>query len=311
MTSDVVLEVRDLVKTYGSTTALAAISLDVRRGEILGILGPNGAGKTTLLHILLGLTTPTSGSVRVLGYDLLTHREEILSRVNFSSAYTSLPYNLTVRENLTVFAHLYGVADPRRRIDAVLADLEIGRLADEMTGRLSSGQVTRVNLCKALINDPEMLLLDEPTASLDPDIADKVRKLLQRTRAERGLTILYTSHNMREVEEICDRVLFIHQGRILAEGSPAELSERFKTRGMEGVFLALARDGEVYQRTAEATPTQAEPIRPRPPLTAATGRVSENSRPEGRTARAGPAVPTGEAPGASVPGPAPAEGEGR
>ena len=223
--------------------ALDAVSFTVPRGQILGILGPNGAGKTTLLHILLGLTTPTSGEATVLGLDLATQREEILSRVNFSSAYTSLPYNLTVRENLTVFAHLYSVPEPDRRVEQMLAAFESAELADRMTGMLSSGQLTRVNLAKALLNEPEILMLDEPTASLDPDIADKVRAHLRETRDRRGLTILYTSHNMREVEELCDRVLFVQRGRIQAEGTPAELVARFQGRRMEDVFLTLAREG--------------------------------------------------------------------
>lgn len=236
-----VLEVLSLTKEFGSVRALDAVSFSVPRGQILGILGPNGAGKTTLLHILLGLTTPTSGTARVLGMDLLTHREDILARVNFSSAYTSLPYNLTVRENLTVFAYLYGLADPRGKVEELLATFECLELADRMTGALSSGQLTRVNLAKSMLNDPDLLLLDEPTASLDPDIADKVRAILKEERRKRGLTLIYTSHNMREVEELCDRVLFVQRGQIQAEGSPGELLERFHGQKLEDVFLSLSR----------------------------------------------------------------------
>ena len=236
-----VLEVEGLTKVFGSVRALDGVSFRVPRGEILGVLGPNGAGKTTLLHILLGLTTPTAGSVRVLGMDLATQREEILSRVNFSSAYTSLPYNLTVRENLTVFAYLYSVKEPRAKVAQLLQAFDCLELADRMTGMLSSGQLTRVNLAKSLLNDPELLLLDEPTASLDPDIADKVRAMLKEERASRGLTLLYTSHNMREVEELCDRVLFVQRGKIQAEGSPKELLERFHGHRLEDVFLSLSR----------------------------------------------------------------------
>lgn len=248
MSPDIVLEVRDLVKQFRDVRALDGLSFTARRGEILGILGTNGAGKTTLLHILLGLTTPTAGTATVLGLDLTDEREAILQRVNFSSAYTSLPFNLSVRENLTVFAHLYGVPDPRAKVSALLAAFDAAELADRMTGMLSSGQLTRVNLVKALLNDPEILLLDEPTASLDPDIADKVRALLRQARAARGLTILYTSHNMREVEELCDRVLFVHRGRIRAEGTPEELVSRVEGSRMEDVFLHLARGGEIYDR---------------------------------------------------------------
>jgi ABC-2 type transport system ATP-binding protein len=226
-------------------------TLDRQPGEILGILGPNGAGKTTLLHVLLGLTTPTSGTIRVLGRDLEKEREEILQRVNFSSAYTALPGNLSVWENLLVFAHLYSVPDPAGRVEQLLESFDCAELSARMTSQLSSGQLTRVNLVKALLNAPELLLLDEPTASLDPDVAEKVRHLLKETRKSRGLTVLYTSHNMREVEDLCDRVLFIRRGKVVVEGTPGELLERFRTERMEDVFLSLARDGGLYEEVRE------------------------------------------------------------
>ncbi|MBI4860067.1 MAG: ABC transporter ATP-binding protein [Candidatus Riflebacteria bacterium] len=247
VSSEPPVRVEHLCKEFGPVKALSDISFEAAGGEILGLLGPNGAGKTTLLHILLGLTTPTSGSAQIMGLDLATQREEILTRVNFSSAYTALPHNLTVRENLTVFAYLYEAREPRRKVQQLLEAFEIADLADRLTGRLSSGQLTRVNLCKSLINDPLVLLLDEPTASLDPDVADKVRRLLTKIRADRGLTVLYTSHNMREVEEVCDRVLFIHRGKVHAEGTPGALLDRFQSDCLEDVFLALTRDGSLYE----------------------------------------------------------------
>ena len=226
------------------------LSFTVARGEIFGLLGPNGAGKTTTIQLLLGLTTPTAGEIRVLGLPLIERRREILQRSNFSSAYVSLPSNLTVRENLEVFARLYGVADRRRRIDEVLELFEISDTLKRLTGALSSGQATRLNLCKAFLNDPEILFLDEPTASLDPDIAEKVRVTLQRIQRERSVTMLYTSHNMREVEILCDRVLFLSRGRSVREGTPAEVLAASHAESLEQLFIAIARDGDVRDVSA-------------------------------------------------------------
>lgn len=247
MREEPVIEVRELTKRFGAVTAVDRLSFSISRGEIFGLLGPNGAGKTTTIQLLLGLTTPTSGSARVLGLDLRTHRHEILARVNFSSAYISLPSNLTVRQNLAVFARLYGIRrmEAQRRIGALLELFEVPEVADRTTGALSSGQLTRVNLCKAFLNDPEVLFLDEPTASLDPDIADKVRTALKSIQRERGATMIYTSHNMREMELMCNRVLFLARGRAVTEGSPREVIERANTASLEEVFIAIARDGEL------------------------------------------------------------------
>jgi len=224
---------------------VADVSFTVPRGEIVGVLGPNGAGKTTTIQVLLGLTSPTAGTVRVFGKDLDKHRVEILQRCNFSSAYTGLPSNLKVRENLLIFSKIYQVDRYREKIDQVLKLFEIDHLRDKITGHLSSGESTRVNLCKALLNDPELLMLDEPTASLDPDIADKVRKLLRRIQRENGITMIYTSHNMRDVEEVCDRVLFLHKGRIIAEGTPQQVIEKFRQKSLEDVFIRVARSGDL------------------------------------------------------------------
>jgi ABC-2 type transport system ATP-binding protein len=244
-----VLEVEHLTKRFDEVTAVGDVSFSARRGEILGLLGPNGAGKTTTIQLLLGLTTPTSGRIRLLGMDLHRHRREILQRVNFSSAYISLPFNLSVRENLDVFARLYGVRDRRQRIAELLELFEIPDVAGSVTGKLSSGQVTRVNLCKAFLNDPEVLFLDEPTASLDPDIAEKVRKALKRVQRERGVTIVYTSHNMREIELVCDRVIFLSHGTLVAEGTPAEILARADAESLEQVFITIARAGDVRRTT--------------------------------------------------------------
>jgi ABC-2 type transport system ATP-binding protein len=242
---ETIVEVQHLRKEFNGTVAVADVSFTVQRGEIVGVLGPNGAGKTTTIQVLLGLTTPTSGTVRVFGQELEKHRVEILQHCNFSSAYTGLPSNLKVRENLLIFSKIYQVHDYREKIERVLKLFEIEHLRDQITGHLSSGESTRVNLCKALLNDPELLMLDEPTASLDPDIADKVRKLLRRIQRENGITMVYTSHNMRDVEEVCDRVLFLHKGRILAEGTPRQVIAKFRQKSLEDVFIRVARSGDL------------------------------------------------------------------
>jgi ABC-2 type transport system ATP-binding protein len=239
-----ILEADSLVKTYGTSTALAGLSFAVAEGESLGLLGVNGAGKTTAMNLLLGLTTPTSGSVCMFGLDLWKHRIRILKQVNFSSAYTNLPSNLLVWQNLLVFARLYRVPRPKQRVEELLELLDITHLRKSVTGRLSAGESTRVNLAKALLNEPRLLLLDEPTASLDPDIADRVRKLLRKLQKETGLSILYTSHNMRDIVEVCDRLIFLHSGKVLAEGTPGEVHERFNRSSLEDLFIGVAR-GEI------------------------------------------------------------------
>jgi ABC-2 type transport system ATP-binding protein len=245
--SDAVIEVLELTKRFGEVTAVDHLSFTVARGEIFGLLGPNGAGKTTTIQLLLGLTTPSSGEARVLGLDVGRQRRRVLQRVNFSSAYISLPSNLTVRQNLRVFARLYGIRRSEERVSSLLERFEIPEIADRPTGALSSGQLTRVNLCKAFINDPEVLFLDEPTASLDPDIADKARRGLKQIQSERGVTIVYTSHNMQEIELMCDRVLFLARGKAVTEGSPREVRERANGATLEDVFIAIARDGELSE----------------------------------------------------------------
>jgi ABC-2 type transport system ATP-binding protein len=241
----VVLQATDLTREFDGTTVLDRFNFSLHEGEVLGLLGANGAGKTTAMNMLLGLTLPTSGSITVFGKDLQKHRVDILRDVNFSSAYTSLPGNLRVWQNLRVFARIYGVKNPKQKIAQLLDLLEITYLKDRVTGQLSAGESTRVNLCKALLNDPKLLLLDEPTASLDPDIADKVRKFVRKMQREMGIAILYTSHNMRDIEEVCDRVIFLHKGKVVQEGTPEEIKARSATGSLEDVFIKIARDGEI------------------------------------------------------------------
>jgi len=235
------IAVHDLVKTYPSGTAVAGISFDLRPGSITGLLGGNGAGKTTTIAMLMGLVTPTSGSVRVLAADMPRQRYRVLHRMNFESPYVEMPMRLTVRQNLTVFAMLYGVADVAGRIARLAAELDLIELLDRQTGKLSAGQKTRVSLAKALLNEPEVLLLDEPTASLDPDTADWVRGRLERYRVERGATVLLASHNMSEVERMCERVIIMKRGRIEDDDAPSALLTRYGRHTLEDVFLDVVR----------------------------------------------------------------------
>jgi ABC-2 type transport system ATP-binding protein len=237
-----IVQVEQLTKRFADFTAVDGISFDIKPGEILGLLGPNGAGKTTTIQMLLGLITPTGGSIRMFDKDLATHREEILQQINFSSTYISMPYSLTVEENLWVVAKLYGMTDISRRIDDVLKKVELEPARTHVTRRLSSGQMTRLALAKAFLTEPKVLLLDEPTASLDPDIAHKVRALLRDVRQATGLSVLYTSHNMKEMEEMSDRIIFLQKGKIVAQGTAQEITRQFGQRDLEDVFLKLARE---------------------------------------------------------------------
>ncbi len=236
------LQIRNLTKRFGKLVAVDGLDLEVRAGEVIGLLGVNGAGKTTVMNMILGLTIPNEGTITVFGKDLQKHRIEILKRTNFCTTSANLPSNLKVWQNLRIFAGLYGVKNPGNKIDELLEMLGIAHLRESVTGRLSAGEGTRVNLAKALLNDPELLLLDEPTASLDPDISDKVRSLVRRTQRERSPAILYTSHNMKDIEVACDRIVFLHQGSILAEGTAAEIKERFSGRDLDEVFIKVARN---------------------------------------------------------------------
>lgn len=235
------LKVKNLTKQFGSFTAVNNVSFDIEEGEVLGFLGPNGAGKTTTIQMLLGLIRPSKGTVTVFGKDFATNREEILEQVNFSSAYVSLPTNLKVWENLYTFGRLYGVREYKKRVEELVEFFDISALMPKMYGSLSSGQATRVNLAKALLNSPKLLFLDEPTASLDPDIADRTRKFLKKIQKEQKVTILYTTHNMAEVEELCNRAIFINEGKIIEEGTPKKLVKEFGLKDLNDVFIKIAR----------------------------------------------------------------------
>jgi ABC-2 type transport system ATP-binding protein len=246
------IAVDQLVKVYKTGTAVAGISFTLARGSVTGLLGGNGAGKTTTIATIMGLVLPTSGRVSVLGVDMARHRHRVLHRMNFESPYVEMPMRLTIRQNLKVFGRLYGVKDLAGRIDAIARELDLSELLDRPTGKLSAGQKTRVSLAKSLINEPDVLLLDEPTASLDPDTADWIRGRLERYRRERGATILLASHNMTEVERLCDRVIMMKQGRIVDDDSPPQLLARYGRHTMEEVFLDVARGrGEARQEAAQ------------------------------------------------------------
>ncbi len=241
-----VIEVTGLSKRYGRTLAVDDISFTVGRGDTIGLLGGNGAGKTTTIAMLLGLLIPSEGTIRILGHDMARDRFAALARMNFSSPYVSLPHRLTVAENLRVYGHLYNVARIDRRIAELASELDLADLLHRPAGELSAGQKTRVALAKSLINRPELLLLDEPTASLDPDTGDLVRGWLERYQAESGCTLLLASHNMAEVERMCSHILVMKRGRIVDRGTPADLLARYRRDDLEEVFLDIARD-----RTAE------------------------------------------------------------
>jgi len=242
------VRVDGLVKRFGAVEAVAGLDFAVPAGTTVALLGPNGAGKTTTIAMLLGLLEPDGGTIRVLGRRMPEERYAVLHRLNFSSPYVDLPLRLTVQRNLLVYADLYGLADPEARIAELARTLELEALLDRPTGKLSAGQKTRLHLAKALINDPELLLLDEPTASLDPDSADRLRGHLERWQRSRGATILLASHNMAEVERLADLVLLMKAGRLVDRGTPAELLARYGRRTLEEVFLDLARD----RRAADA-----------------------------------------------------------
>ena len=236
-----VLRANKLTKVFGAVRAVDGVSLSVAAGEAVALLGPNGAGKTTTLHMLLGLVTPDSGTITLFGKDFAKHRNELLGRVNFAASYVGLPGQLFPTEILNVFARLYGIARPARRVKELTELLELGQLARRPFRTLSSGQQTRVQIAKALLNDPGLLILDEPTANLDPDVADRIRTLLLELAAASGRAMLITSHNMAEVARMCDRIHFIAEGRIVASGDALELASSYGVADLEEVFLKVAR----------------------------------------------------------------------
>ena len=243
------IEVAHLSKVYKNTRAVDDISFSIRSGSITGLLGGNGAGKTTTIAMIMGLVLPTSGRIAVLGHPMPGESAQVLGRMNFESPYVDMPARLTVRQNLTIFGRLYSVPNLKARIERLASDLDLDDFIDRPNGKLSAGQKTRVALAKALINQPELLLLDEPTASLDPDTADWIRQHLETYRKENAATILLASHNMLEVERLCDRVIIMKRGRIEDDDSPEQIMARYNRATMEEVFLDVARG-----RAQEATP---------------------------------------------------------
>jgi ABC-2 type transport system ATP-binding protein len=245
------IAVGNLVKLYRNVIAVAGISFSLAPGSVTGLLGGNGAGKTTTIAMIMGLVQPTSGTVSVLGAQMPQQRYRVLHRMNFESPYVAMPLRLTVRQNLSVFAQLYAVADIKERIAGLAADLDLTEFLDRPTGKLSAGQKTRVSLAKALLNRPEILLLDEPTASLDPDTADWVRSRLEHYRTAYGATVLLASHNMNEVERLCERVIIMKTGRIEDDDTPDRLLNRYGRETLEQVFLDVARGHGEHREAAQ------------------------------------------------------------
>ena len=241
--ADPIVRVQNLTKRFGDFTAVDHVSFEIQRGETVGLLGPNGAGKTTTFQMLLGVITPTHGTIEMFGLDLMKHRETILRQANFSSTYISMPYSLTVEENLRVTGKLYGTPDVTRRIYYIVKKFEMEDVRHKLTRKLSSGQMTRLTLAKAVMTEPKILFLDEPTASLDPDIAYKIKGFLKEYRETSGLSMLYTSHNMHEMEEMSHRMIFLQQGKIIAQGTTKEVMSQYGERDLERVFLKIARGG--------------------------------------------------------------------
>jgi ABC-2 type transport system ATP-binding protein len=238
----VVLSVDALSRQYGAKLAVDGLSFTVRRREIVGLLGPNGAGKTTTINMILGMLSPSSGTIRIGAFDVLRQRSQALAQANFAAVYAALPGNLTVLQNLRYFGLIYRVKSLGRRIDELLTQFDLQRFRNTKCGVLSSGEQTRVSLAKALLNQPELLLLDEPTASLDPSAAHLIRAQIRALASEAGCAILWTSHNMYEVEAVCDRVLFLARGRILLEGDPRLLPHQHGVASLEELFIQLARE---------------------------------------------------------------------
>jgi ABC-2 type transport system ATP-binding protein len=251
--SDYAISVEGLTKRFGKVLAVDAVSFNVRRGSTCALLGGNGAGKTTTLSVLLGLLLPTAGRATVLGEDIQRHRYRVLPRMNFTSPYVDLPKRLTVAENLTVYARLYGLKNVRPRLEELSEELQIGVFMHRPYGTLSAGQRTRVALAKSLLNKPEVLLLDEPTASLDPDMGDRMRGLLINYQKRSGATLLLASHNMLEVERMCTDVIMMREGKIVDQGTPQALLTRYGRSNLEEVFLDVARQRANLPTTRSAS----------------------------------------------------------
>jgi ABC-2 type transport system ATP-binding protein len=242
MPSPSILEVSNLTKSYAGNPAVGGISFTVKQNEIVGLLGPNGAGKTTTIDMILGVLEPTSGSITIEGKDIARRRSEALATTNFAAVYAQLPGNLTIYENLNIFGLLYGVAQRQKRIDEVINEFDLEQFRSVRCGVLSSGEQTRVSLAKAMLNKPHLLLLDEPTASLDPSTAQIIREKIRDYASKSGGGVLWTSHNMHEVTDVCDRILFLSHGKILLEGDPKKLPREHGKRDLEELFISIARE---------------------------------------------------------------------
>ncbi|MBP7087763.1 MAG: ABC transporter ATP-binding protein [Candidatus Omnitrophica bacterium] len=237
-----ILSVKSLSKSYGKITAVDGISFSVKQNEIVGLLGPNGAGKTTTIHMLLGVLEPDIGTIHIDGLNLKTDRSHAIACTNFTAVYTPLPGNLTVRQNLSIFARIYGIKDINGCVDKAIKQFGLDKFGNKKCGLLSSGEQTRVGLAKAVLNNPKLLLLDEPTASLDPASANEIRGKIRELTAFGKSGMLWASHNMYEVEDMCDRVLFLSHGKILLEGNPKELPSRHGQKTLEDLFIKVARE---------------------------------------------------------------------
>jgi ABC-2 type transport system ATP-binding protein len=237
-----IIEVKNLSKNYDSFLAVDDISFDIQEGEIVGLLGPNGAGKTTTINMILGILEPTAGKINIFGKNLKEHKTEILEKINFAAVYAHLPPNLTVSQNLKVFGHLYGVKNLKDKIKQLLKEFDLEKFKDHKAGVLSSGELSRLNLAKAIINEPSLILLDEPTASLDPSISEQMREIIKDYVAKTKTSVLWTSHNMREIEEVCDKVMFLSHGKIILTGNPKTLAKEHGKKDLEELFITVARE---------------------------------------------------------------------
>jgi ABC-2 type transport system ATP-binding protein len=240
--NELVLTISGLTKEYGSIKAIDGISFSVPSGKIIGLLGPNGAGKTTTINMVLGILEPTQGIIEIFGKNLKEHRSTLSKDINFVAVYAHMPANLTVRQNLHIFGLLYEVKNLKERIQFLLHEFDLEGFADTKAGLLSSGESSRLNLAKALMNDPRLLLLDEPTASLDPGISQLIRQRIKKYAEETKAAILWTSHNMQEIEDVCDQVLFLSHGKILLSGNPKTLPSEHGKRDLEELFITVARE---------------------------------------------------------------------
>ena len=291
--ADTVLGVAKLCKTYSQVTAVEQVSFEVRRNEIVGLLGPNGAGKTTTINMILGVLAPTAGTIHIAGIDLARHRSQALAQTNFAAVYATLPGNLTVVQNLRFFGMVYAIPRLTERVETLIEKFDLQHLRNTRCGLLSSGEQTRVALAKALLNKPQLLLLDEPTASMDPSAAQQVREEIRALARNENCGILWTSHNMYEVEAVCDRVLFVSHGRILLEGDPRALPAEHGAHSLEELFIRLAREPlHVNNQARAGAATQ----------TAGAAPHAQNPAQTGTAAHTAGAAPHASNPAAAQPG---------